>query len=184
MSNNNSKIFHKSLLPKLYLKIVREKASPKYIASGWALGMACGCLFPIGTQLIVSIPLAFLFRISKIGATLGTFLTNHFTIFVIYPLQCYCGSKIIGSDLTYENIKESLKLLIADPTWESIGKLSGDLAMSFFVGGFLLAVITTPLTYYFVYRFVVRFRSTLEKRRKFRAEKKKDGSVVNISHIH
>ena len=61
---------------RLYSKIVREKASPEYIARGWAIGMFYGCFAPMGTQLLLSIPTAFLLRGSKIGATLGTFLTN------------------------------------------------------------------------------------------------------------
>ena len=58
------------------MKIVREKASPEYIARGWAIGMFFGCLIPFGFQLICSIPAAFILKGSKIGATLGTLLTN------------------------------------------------------------------------------------------------------------
>ena len=90
----------------LYMKIVREKASPEYIARGWAIGMFFGCLIPFGFQLICSIPAAFILKGSKIGATLGTLLTNQVTIFFIYPVQCYVGSRIMGSDLTYSAILE------------------------------------------------------------------------------
>ena len=62
---------------KVYLKIVREKATPEYIARGWSIGMFFGCLIPIGGQLFCSIPTAFLLKGSKIGAVLGTFITNH-----------------------------------------------------------------------------------------------------------
>ena len=72
---------------RLYSKIVREKASPEYIARGWAIGMFYGCFAPMGTQLLLSIPTAFLLRGSKIGATLGTFLTNHFTVFILHRLR-------------------------------------------------------------------------------------------------
>lgn len=89
----------------LYMKIVREKASPEYIARGWAIGWFFGCLIPFGFQLICSIPAAFILKGSKIGATLGTLLTNQVTIFFIYPVQCYVGSRIMGSDLTYSAIK-------------------------------------------------------------------------------
>ena len=66
---------------RLYHKMVREKASPEYIARGWAIGMFYGCLAPFGTQLLLSIPTSFLLKGSKIGATFGTLLTNHFTVF-------------------------------------------------------------------------------------------------------
>ena len=71
--------FRKKLIS-LYSKIVREKASPEYIARGWAIGMFYGCMIPFGLQLICSIPTALVLRGSKIGAVLGTFITNHFTI--------------------------------------------------------------------------------------------------------
>ena len=81
---------------KFYLKIVREKASPDYIARGWSIGMFFGCTIPIGGQLICSIPAAYLLKGSKIGAVLGTFLTNQVTVFFIYPVQCYAGAKLLG----------------------------------------------------------------------------------------
>ncbi|MEG2076892.1 MAG: DUF2062 domain-containing protein, partial [Victivallaceae bacterium] len=93
----------------LYSKIVREKATPEYIARGWAIGMFYGCLIPFGLQLACSIPTSFLLKGSKIGATLGTLLTNHVTIFFIYPAQCYVGNKIMGGNLTFAEVKELFK---------------------------------------------------------------------------
>ena len=62
-------IFSRRRVLRLYAKIVREKADSRYIARGWAIGMFCGCFFPFGTQLLISIPAAFILRGSKIGAT-------------------------------------------------------------------------------------------------------------------
>ena len=53
---------------RLYLRIVHEKATPEYIARGWAIGMFYGCLIPFGLQLALSIPTAFLLKGSKVGA--------------------------------------------------------------------------------------------------------------------
>jgi uncharacterized protein (DUF2062 family) len=41
---------------KIYAKMVSEKATPEYIARGWAIGMFYGCFIPFGAQLILSIP--------------------------------------------------------------------------------------------------------------------------------
>ena len=68
---------------RLYLKIVCEKASPDYIARGWSIGMFFGCIIPIGGQLFCSVPTAFLLKGSKIGAVLGTLITNQVTVFFI-----------------------------------------------------------------------------------------------------
>ena len=143
----------------LYLKIVREKASPEYIARGWAIGMFYGCLIPFGFQLLCSIPTAFVLKGSKIGASLGTLLTNHFTIFLIYPLQCWVGNRIIGGDLSYKACCDALKNVLEQQNYQSLAALGGELAAAFFIGGALLTLVMTPLTYYFVKILATRFKS-------------------------
>ena len=157
---------------KFYLKIVREKASPEYIARGWSIGMFFGCLIPIGGQLVCSIPAAFLLKGSKIGAVLGTFITNQITVFFIYPVQCYAGAKLIGLDLSYGDIKEKLKEIIDASDFSEFvhatKSLAGDLTVAFFVGGAIMAVVLTPITYFAVKKMVIGYRIQLEKRRKKR----------------
>ena len=155
-----------------YLKIVREKAPPEYIARGWSIGMFFGCLIPIGGQLICSIPTAFLLKGSKIGAVLGTFITNQITVFFIYPVQCYAGAKLIGLDLSYGDIKEKLKDIVDASSFsefvDATKSLAGDLTVAFFVGGAIMAVVLTPITYFAVKRMVIGYRIQLEKRRRKR----------------
>lgn len=149
----------------LYAKIVKEKAPPEYIARGWAIGMFYGCLIPFGLQLICSIPTSFLLKGSKIGATLGTLITNHFTIFVIYPVQCYVGSRLIGGDLTFERVNELMKNVLAEQSWGSLVELGGEIVLAFFVGGALLTLIMTPVTYFGVKKLVCVYRAKKEKKR-------------------
>lgn len=155
-----------------YLKIVREKASPEYIARGWSIGMFFGCLIPIGGQLVCSIPAAFLLKGSKIGAVLGTFITNQITVFFIYPVQCYAGAKLIGLDLSYGDIKEKLKEIVHASDFsefvDAAKSLAGDLTIAFFVGGAIMAVVFTPITYIMVKKMVIGYRIQLEKRRRKR----------------
>ena len=157
---------------KFYFKIVREKAPPEYIARGWSIGMFFGCLIPIGGQLFCSIPTAFLLKGSKIGAVLGTFITNQITIFFIYPIQCYAGAKLIGLDLSYSDIKIKLKDIVDATNFsefvDATKSLAGDLTVAFFVGGAIMAVVLTPITYIVVKRMVVAYRIRVEKRRKKR----------------
>ena len=144
---------------KMYIKIVREKATPEYIARGWAIGMFYGCLIPFGFQLICSIPTAFLLKGSKIGATVGTFITNHFTIFVIYPAQCYVGNKIMGGNLTFAATKQVMKDLLEKQNYDALLALGWDLVIAFFIGGALLTAVMTPVTYIFVKRLVAAFQA-------------------------
>jgi uncharacterized protein (DUF2062 family) len=154
-----SRNFFKRELIKLYAKIVREKASPEYIARGWAIGMFYGCLIPFGFQLLCSIPTAFLLKGSKIGATVGTLITNHFSVFVIYPAQCYVGNKIMGGNLTFAATKQVMKDLLEKQNYEALLALGWDLVIAFFIGGALLTAIMTPVTYIFVKRLVAAFQA-------------------------
>ena len=144
---------------KMYIKIVKEQATPEYIARGWAIGMFYGCLIPFGFQLICSIPTSFLLKGSKIGATLGTFITNHFTIFIIYPLQCWAGNKIMGGSLTFAGSKQVMKELLTNQNYETLLALGWELVIAFFIGGALLTAIMTPVTYFSVKRLVAAFQA-------------------------
>jgi len=169
--NNVGQWFRKKTR-KIYLKIVREKATPEYIARGWSIGMFFGCLIPIGGQLFCSIPTAFLLKGSKIGAVLGTFITNQVTVFFIYPAQCYAGAKLLGLDLSYDDIKIKLKDLMETSSFtefcDVLKGLAGDLATAFFVGGAIMAIVLTPITYFVVKRMVVTYRIRTQIRRRKR----------------
>ena len=151
--------FFRRKLIQLYAKIVREKASPEYIARGWAIGMFYGCLIPFGFQLICSIPTAFLLKGSKIGATVGTLITNHFTIFIIYPLQCYVGALLMGRGRTLGELSRVMESVIREQSYKALFGIGMELVAAFFIGGFLLTAVMTPLTYFFVKSLVVKYRN-------------------------
>ena len=59
---------------RLYARMVRERKPPEFIARGWALGIFVGCAVPFGFQLVVSVPLSFFLKCSKVGAVVGTLI--------------------------------------------------------------------------------------------------------------
>ena len=158
-----------SYLRRLREKMVRDPLPPEDIAAGWALGVFVGCAVPFGLQLIISIPLAMMMRVSKIGATLGTFITNPVTIFFIYPAQTFVVTKLLfGGSLTYS------RLATTEWTWAAVRRLGAEAMASFFLGGFLLAIVMTPIAYFTVKRLVVRareFRALRALRKKQRCAK-------------
>lgn len=142
----------------LRCRMVGERLPAEDIAAGWALGMFVGCAVPFGMQLVVSIPLALMMRVSKVGATLGTLITNPATIFIIYPLQTYVVNRLLfGGSLTFS------KLMETEWTWEAVRRLGAEVMFSFFIGGFLLAIIMTPITYFAVKHTVLEFRRRKER---------------------
>ena len=144
-------------ISELKRKMVRDPLPPEDVAAGWALGMFVGCAVPFGLQLLVSIPLALMMRVSKVGATLGTLITNPVTIFFIYPAQTWVMYNIIFGH-------RELKELPTQWTWASVRALGTDVLVSFLLGGLALALILSPITYFAVKRFVIRHRAKASRK--------------------
>ena len=141
----------RSYLGSLKAQIARDPLPPEDVAAGWALGMFVGCAIPFGLQLLVSVPLAMMMRVSKIGATVGTLITNPVTIFFIYPAQTWVVYNVLFGN-------REMGELPREWTRQSVMALSGPVIISFFLGGLLLALVLSPITYFIVKRFVLRFR--------------------------
>lgn len=134
-------------------KMVGDPLPPEDVAAGWALGMFIGCSIPFGLQLVVSVPLAIMMRVSKIGATVGTLITNPVTIFFIYPAQTWVMYNILFG-------RREMGELPTEWTRESVMAMSGPVIISFFLGGIVLALILSPITYFIVKRIVVTYRKS------------------------
>ena len=135
-------------------KMVADPLPPEDVAAGWALGMFIGCAIPFGLQLMISIPLAIMMRVSKVGATLGTFITNPVTIFFIYPAQTWIVFNLVFGS-------RDMGELPTEWTRATVMAMSGPVIISFFLGGILIAAVLTPITY-----FVVKHIVVLHRRRK------------------
>ena len=132
-------------------KMIGDPLPPEDVAAGWALGMFIGCSIPFGLQLVVSVPLAIMMRVSKVGATVGTLITNPVTIFFIYPAQTWAMYNILFGNREMGNLP-------TEWTRESVMAMSGPVIISFFLGGLALALILSPITYFIVKRIVIRYR--------------------------
>ena len=142
----------------LYARIVREKKSPEFIARGWAIGMFIGCSVPFGFKLFLSVPLSFWLRGSRVGATIGTFITNPLTIFFIYPMQCWVADRLfLAGGLSYS------RLVGTEWNFEAVAALGSEALKAFFLGGLLFAVVLTPITYFTVLQLVKGYRRKLAK---------------------
>lgn len=149
----------KAYLLSLKLKIVRDRLPPERVALGWGIGMFYGCVIPFGFQLILSVPTAIAFKASKIGATVGTLITNPVTIWVLYPIQCYLANRLIGGNLSYAAIAEAMKKVINAGDYATLLSLGWELVVSFFLGGAILAAVCVPTTYFCVKAMVLKYRN-------------------------
>ena len=132
-------------------KMVRDPLPPESVAAGWALGVFIGFAIPFGLQLIVSVPLALMMRVSKVGATVGTFVTNPATIFFLYPAQTWVVYNLVFGS-------REMGELPTEWTRQTVMALSGPVLISFFLGGLALAMILSPITYHVVKQIVIRQR--------------------------
>ena len=158
-----------------FLKMMRSSQdSPDYLARGVALGLFIGFLVPMGLQIAIVLPLAFLLKAAKIPAVAFTFVTNHLTVFFIYPVQCWIGSFLMFHPFRYAELSEQLRGLIAAPDMQTamteIARLGIQLGVSFFLGGLLFGVIAGVLGYFVTYAATVRFRARMAARKKARAD--------------
>ncbi len=140
-------------------KMVRDPLPPEDVAAGWALGMFVGCSVPFGLQLIVSVPLAMMMRVSKVGATVGTFITNPLTIWIIYPAQTMAMGWLLGRDFSWDYILKAMRGVAKNSDWKTLLSLSGDVVVCFILGGLALAAVLTPITYFTVRTLVRKYRS-------------------------
>ena len=143
----------------LKAKMVKDPLPPEDVAAGWALGMFVGCAIPFGFQLVISIPLAMMMRVSKVGATLGTLITNPVTIFVIYPVQTWAVNKLV-----FNGSLSLGRLMDMEWTWETVRRLGADAMMSFFIGGIALALVLSPVTYFAVKHIVIKHRRKWQRK--------------------
>ena len=140
-------------------KMVRDPLPAESVAAGWALGVFIGCAVPFGLQLVISIPLAMMMRVSKVGATLGTFITNPLTIWIIYPAQTMAMGWLLGRDFSWDYILKAMRGVAKNSDWKTLLSLSGDVVVCFILGGLALAAVLTPITYFTVRTLVRKYRS-------------------------
>lgn len=157
----------------IYVKLVKQTGAPDYIARGVAIGFMVGLVVPFGLQVPIAIALAFILKAAKIPAFACTWVTNHVTIFFIYPAQCWVGSYLIGNPLQLEKVEKQMETVLSERTWASLSALGGQVVASFFVGGFLFGTILAIPGYFISLYWVKKYRILREKKHKHRNEKLK-----------
>ena len=139
--------------------LLRKLDDPELAERLQALGVFVGCAVPFGLQLIISIPLAMMMRVSKVGATVGTFITNPLTIWIIYPAQTMAMGWLLGRDFSWDYILKAMRGVAKNNDWKTLLSLSGDVVVCFILGGLALAAVLTPITYFTVRTLVRKYRS-------------------------
>ena len=88
------------------------------------------------------------------------------------PFQCWLGSHLIGNPLSFADISSKMEQVIENQDYETLFGLGKDIIAAFFIGGFLLAFVSTPICYFVVKNMVIQYRLNKEKRRLKKLEKR------------
>ena len=147
-----------------YLSLVKQSGTPESISRGVAVGFFTGFFIPFGLQTVAAVILAFIFKARKIPAIACTFVTNPWTVPVIYPLQCFLGSKLIGGDMTWKTANELISTFIKERTLDAFTELGTEIITPFFVGGLFLGLIFSVCSYYASYGMIVSYGKRAEAR--------------------
>jgi uncharacterized protein (DUF2062 family) len=137
----------------LWEKIFRIDDTPQKIALGFGLGVTLG-IFP-GTGALASLFLAWVFRLNRLSALLGSLLVNTWLSVVSFLLALKAGAFLLG--LSWQELFRQCQALVKNFSWQelfslaclrllwpvilgylSIGALAGFAAYLFLLGGLIL----------------------------------------------
>jgi hypothetical protein len=124
--------------------------------------------------LLLALPL----RGAKVTAVLTTWITNPLNMPVVYPIQCYLGSFIIGNPLSYEEIKTLVLNALHNPSTGTWWALGGELVACFLAGGLLLGGIMAVSGYFLATELTRRYRAQKIKRKEHKINRWKHGRTI------
>ncbi|MEW5733313.1 MAG: DUF2062 domain-containing protein [Thermodesulfobacteriota bacterium] len=163
-----------------YHRFLEIRGEPREIAAGLALGVFIGMTPFMGVQAAVAVLLASLFRINKIAAAAGVFITNPFTAPVIYPITYLAGSFFYRPD----SAGDPAVLMSSGAFWRLFEK-APDILAALVIGGVVLglplsiAAYRLSLSAILKYREKVKIRLAKEREALARAKQSLVGRVEN-----
>jgi len=140
------------------LRLIRHPGTPESVGRGVAVGLFSAFIIPAGHMLLAFL-LAILVRGARGSAVLSTWIINPLTLSVVYPVQCYLGSFMIGNPLSYALIKKLVMDFFDNLSWETARALGDELMGSFLAGGLLLGTVAAVIGYFFTTGMARRYRA-------------------------
>ena len=150
-----------------YSKLIRSKGSVHSVAMGIAIGIFMSVAIPLG-QVLVAIPLAFLFKAHRGMAVLFTFISNPYTTPILYPAACLIGAKVLGISLSFVQIQSSMSEICSSFKFHEFSEIGWNLLVSFMVGGPILGIVMAVPGYFISIRIISTYRKRKEYRRQLR----------------
>ncbi len=142
-----------------YWRLVRLQGRPEKLARGLACGVFAG-LFPFfGSQTLLAVLLAFIFRGNKILALVGPWISNPFTSIPIYAFNFHVGKWLLND---HSPTEMSLR------SWEDIKELGIEIIWPLFVGCVAVGLICAIVSYFLGLWLIHRVRASNQRRHRRR----------------
>jgi len=153
-----------------YLKFIRLRGEPRYLARGVALGVFIGITPTIPLHTILILALAFILRTSKVSALLASFVvSNPLTIFFQYFFSWRVGKLLFPGNLSWERIHGVLRSIEDGSgfmaTIHHIAGLGAKAIAAMLVGGCLLALPFAIAGYFISLNIFQKIEARRQKRR-------------------
>ena len=132
-----------------YLRLLRWRGKPQFIARGLALGVFSGCFPFFGLQIIIGVILATLLRGSKVAAAAATWISNPLTYVPLFIFNYQVGKFILGIEI---KLDRQLDL----DSFSSFLDLGVTFASTLLVGCFIVGLVLALVTYFIGLRFLKR----------------------------
>ena len=146
----------------LYLKFFRINDTPQKVALGAGLGVFSG-IMP-GSGPIAAIALAFLLRVNRAAALLGSLITNTWLSFVIFILAIKTGSFISGTD--WQEVHKQCLAVFTRFNWQEFLAISFLKVILPVITGYLVIGVCLGIITYLITLFILL--NIKNKRLKFR----------------
>lgn len=157
----------KQRLKAFYNRIKALQGDPHYVAVGMAAGVFVSVTPTIPLHWALAVALAFVLKGSKPAAIIGSWFCNPLTV---GPL--YVGSYKVGMFLLGREIDVDLETI----SFQELFALGSDVAIAMVVGGALLGIVPSIMSYFFTYYMFRKIRA--RHKRKHAAE---SGHDLNVS---
>lgn len=123
-------------------KIISINDSPHKIALGFGLGVFTGIL--PGTGPLAALFLAFVFRVNRAAALIGSAITNTWLSFVIFAVSLKLGAFLTGTD--FSTIRLQAQELLGNFHWDKIFSAAvwpilKPLMLGYLISGMILGVL-------------------------------------------
>ncbi len=147
----------KKLKKRFREKIQKFIGEPRLIAKSFALGSFIGVTPLVGMQILISLMLAAIFRLSKSAIVIGVINTNWTKGLLLYPLNYKLGSWLLGN---HSNI--NIHDLLTGNIFMNLYHAGSEVFISLLIGGFITGSVISAIYYFLILKILKQKQNIIQ----------------------